>query len=121
MTWPQAKSQIARRIAVGTDLNTSNSSHRVVLSTRNDISSNRYGYNNESGFQIQIGSGSSISVPFSMLQSCYGALSTKTGYDGDFFRKHFPKQSADHPCHVHVIGQVFVKAALATQHGKSYR
>ncbi len=121
MTWSHAKNQIARRIKVGTDLDTGNSSNRVVLSVRSDISSNRYGYNDEDGFQVQIGSGSSIPIPFSMLRSCHGALSSQTGYDGDFFRQKFPKQAADHPCHVHVVGQIFVKAGLAAQHSNSYR
>jgi hypothetical protein len=121
MSWSQAKVQIAQSIKVGTGLNTANSSHRVVISLRNDISSARYCYNNEDGFQVQIGSASSISIPFSMLKSCYGALSSKNGYDGDFFRQHFPKQAADHPCHVHVVGQILVRAGLAARHGNSYR
>lgn len=121
MSWSQAKNRITQSIRVGKDLNTTNSSHRVVLSLRNDISSKRYRYKNEGGFQVQIGLGSSISIPFSILKSCYGAISSKNGYDGDFFRQHFHKQAADHPCHVHVVGQIFVKAGLATQHGNSYR
>lgn len=121
MTWTQAKSQIARRIRVGTDLNNLNSSHRSVVAIRNDIASSRYGYSNEDGFQIQIGSDSSIAIPFSMLQVCYGVLGSRNGYDGNFFRQHFPLQAADHPCHVHVVGQILVKAGLATRQGNSYR
>lgn len=121
MTWTQAKNRISQRIKVGTDLNTANSSHRTVLSIRNDITSKRYGYNAEDGFQVQIGSGRSISIPFSMLKSCYVAISSKPGYGGDFFRQHYPKQLADHPCHVHVVGQIFVNAGLATQHDELYR
>src|SRR5438105_2482112 len=104
MSWFQAKGQIVQNVKLGANLNTANSSHRVVTVLRSDISSARYGYNNEDGFQVQIGSASSISIPFSMLKSCYGALSSKNGYGGDFFRQHFPKQAADHPCHVHVVG-----------------
>ena len=121
MSWSQAKSRIVKNIRVGTDLNNANSSNRVVLSLRNDISSNRYGYTNENGFQVQIGSASSIPIPFSILKICYGALSRQNGFAGAYFRQHFPKQAADHPCHVHVIGQIFVKAGLARQHVNSYR
>ena len=121
MTWSRAKSQIAARIQVGTDLNTVKSSNRFVVNLRNDISSKRYGYNNEDGFGVRIGSTSSISIPFSMLKACYGALSNRTGYDGTFFRANFSKQATDHPCHVHVVGQILVKAGLAAQHGNSYR
>lgn len=121
MTWSQAKNQIARLVKVGTDLNTASSSHRVVLSVRNDITSARYSYNNEDGFQVQIGSASSIAIPFSMLKQCYGALTASQGYDGGYFRKHFPNQAADHPCHVHVVGQILVRSGLATQRGRSYK
>lgn len=121
MTWAQAKSRIARRIRVGTDLNNLNSSHRIVLSVRNDISSSRYGYNNEDGFQVQIGSDSSICIPLSMLRTCYGALGSQNGYGGAFFRQHYATQAGDHPCHVHVVGQIFVTAGLAMRQGNSYR
>lgn len=121
MDWGKAKVQILQQISVGTDLNTSDSSHRVVLDIRENISSKRYGYKNEPGFKVRIGSSSSIPIPFSVLKQCYSALGKSTGYNGDFFRNHFPKQASDHPCHVHVVGQIFVAAGLANEYDYEYR
>lgn len=121
MSWAQAKQRILRRIRQGTDLNSVNTRYRVVLAVRHDISSARYGYQNEAGFVVQIGRNSSITIPLSMLRTCYGALSGPPGYDGDFFRQHFPLQAQDHPCRVHVVGQIFVTAGLARRNGNRYR
>lgn len=121
MEWGKAKVQIIQNVSVGTDLNTSDSSHRTVLEIRKNIYSKRYGYKNESGFQVRIGSSSSIPIPFSVLKQCYGALAKSSGYNGDFFRNHFPKQADDHPCHVHVVGQIFVAAGLAKEYDHEYR
>ena len=69
---------------------------------------------NESVFVVQIGTNISIIVPLGVLKVCHIALHTANGYDGDFFRKHFPLQASDHPCHVHVV------AGLAKRKGNGY-
>ncbi len=120
MTWIHAERKIFRKIKEGSDLNSSNTTYRVVLEVRDDISSARYGYNNETGFVVQIGRNSSISIPISMLKSCFSALSSGGNYDGKFFRKHYPLQAKDHPCHVHPVGRIFVVAGLAKRTGNSY-
>jgi hypothetical protein len=55
-----------------------------------------------------------------MLEKCFLPLSLNEVYDGDYFREHFPLQAVDHPCHVHVVGQIFVKAGLAKQINLQY-
>lgn len=120
MTWIHAKEKIFKKIIQGTDINSPNTNYRIVLEVREDISSARYGYNNETGFVVQIGENSSICIPLKMLKHCYGALGLDGNYDGKFFRKHYPLQAKDHPCHVHTVGQIFVVAGLAKRTGNSY-
>ena len=120
MTWIQAQEKILRKIKEGTDLNSTNTTYRIVLEVRDDISSARYRYNNETGLKVQIGKKNSINIPLDMLQRCYGALSSPKNYDGKFFRKHYPLQAKNHPCHVHTVGRILVLAGLAKRNEKSY-
>ena len=120
MTWIHAQNKILKKITQGTDLNSANTTYRFVLEVRKDISSARYGYNNETGFVVKIGANSAITIPLNMLQRCYGAVSSHGKYDGKFFRKHYPLQAKDHPCHVHTVGQILVLAGLAKRTGNSY-
>jgi len=120
MTWIHAQKKILRKITQGTDLNSSHTTYRIVLAVRHDISSTRYGYRNETGFVVQIGKKSSITIPLNMLQRCFGVLSSHGNYDGKFLRKHYPLQAKDHPCHVHTVGHIFVMAGLAKRIGNSY-
>jgi hypothetical protein len=121
MTWIRAEKEIRKAITIGTDLNTMRSNHRKVTAIRRGITSNRYCYFNAEGYQVKIGASSTIAIPFNMLKECYGATAGASGYDGNFFRQHFPKQAADHPCHVHVVGQILIMAGLAKLHRESYR
>ncbi len=120
MTWIRAQQRILEKISQGTDLNSPNTTYRIVLEVRDDISSGRYGYKNETGFKVQIGKKNSINIPLDMLQRCYGALSSPKNYDGKFFRINYPLQAKDHPCHVHTVGRIFVLAGLAKRNKKSY-
>ena len=120
MTWIHAQEKIIRKIKEGTDLKFTNTNNRIVLKVRKDISSERYGYNNETGFVVQIGENSSICIPLKMLQRCYNAFRLDGTYDGKFFRKHYPLQAEDHPCHVHTVGRIFVLAGLAKRNKNSY-
>jgi hypothetical protein len=55
-----------------------------------------------------------------MLKECFIQLQTSDGYGGKFFRERFPNQAQDHPCHVHVVGQIFVVAGLAREEDGQY-
>lgn len=74
MSWIQAKNKILKKIVHGTDLNSVNTTYRIVLAVRQNISSARYGYKNETGFAVQIGKNNSIFIPISMLEKCFGAF-----------------------------------------------
>jgi hypothetical protein len=56
-----------------------------------------------------------------MLRACFEQLYTPDGYDGKYFRRAFPRQAKDHPCHVHVVGQMLVAAGVARPDGNRYR
>ena len=115
MDWEEAESRIRAGVTVGVDLNTVRSTCRRVLAADVPIDSRAYGYHNEHGFIVSIGRSSSakIRIPWSMLKECFGALAAADGYSGAFFRTKYPKQACIHGCHVHVVGQIFVKAGIA--------
>lgn len=108
MTWEEAKSEIQHLVPKGTSINTSASTHRMVL----DLS--------EAGVLVQIGTRAKIRLPWSMLKTCFEALRGEGGYGGTFFRQAFPRQAKCHPCHVHAVGRLFVAARLAVQEGQKY-
>jgi hypothetical protein len=120
MEWWEAQELIEEKIKIGTDLNTDKSTYRVVNSIGNIRDSQRYGYGSEKGFIVQIGKSKRISIPWKMLAKCFLPLSSDKEYDGDYFRRYFPLQATDHPCHVHVVGQLFVKAGIARQKNATY-
>ena len=121
MNWNPAESRIRACVKVGTDLNTPASTYRFVESVDAIINSERYGYHNERGFAVSIGRSNSIRVPWSMLKECFFQLDSPNGYDGTFFRRRFPLQARDHPCHIHVVGRLFVAAGIAQTDGKRYQ
>jgi len=121
MDWDQAKDIIRKKVIVGTDLNTRKSSYRFVISVDSAISSDRYGYSNEIGYRVRIGKSQVIPVPWGMLEKCFRALYSESGYNSRFFCENFPTQADDHPCYVHVVGQIFVRAGLAREEGNSYK
>jgi len=117
----QAQGIIKASIKDGTDVNTSRSTYRGVIAVDSIINSSRYWYpNSQCGFTVQIGQSSNIKIPWSMLEQCFAALSSPGGYDGTFFRKRFSLQADDHPCYVHVVGQIFVKAGIARAECNKY-
>jgi hypothetical protein len=100
MDWNQAHAQIQASIEVGMALNTQESHHRIVLAV------------NEHGIRVRIGQDAEILVSWEMLQDCFSALDNGE-YNGDIFRAHYPDEAKNHPCHVHVIGMIFVQSRLA--------
>lgn len=120
MDWNQARDKIGTHVKVGTDLNTPASNYRFVKSVDSIFNSEHYGYHNERGFVVPIGRSNNIKIPWRMLEKCFLQLNSPAGYDGTFFRQHFPLQAQDHGCHVHVVGQIFVAAGIARLEGRKY-
>jgi len=117
MDWNEAKAKIEKTIVVGTDLNTSDSTYRKVLKTNHICESKRYNYNGEKGFRVQIGknkNNDAVCIPWSMLERCFLELKKRGVFNIKVFREYYPDQCKDHPCHVHVVGMIFVKAGIAT-------
>ena len=121
MDWLSAQTKIRATVKLGTDLNTFSSTYRHVLSTNATIHSTRYGYEGESGFVVSIGKANKVRIPWSMLKDCFAQLHNPKGYDGKYFREHYPLQAQDHPCHVHVVGRIFMAAGIAYLDGNKYR
>lgn len=121
MDWKEARYRIETHVRVGTDLNTKASTYRFVDEVDAPIKSDRYGYDNERGFVVPIGQSNKIKIPWSMLEACFYELGTPDGYSTDSFRERFPLQYKDHPCHVHVVGQIFAIAGIAEAEGNRYR
>jgi hypothetical protein len=120
MDWEEAKEQIKARIIKGQDINTERSSLRKILET--GIICTKYDYAGDEGFLVKISNYpvNDIQIPWSMLERCFPALKTTEGYGGRFFRRTYPKQAEDHPCHVHVVGQIFKNAGLAREQAGQY-
>jgi hypothetical protein len=72
------------------------------------------------GIKVKIGATTRIWISWSMLEQCFTAVMTDDGYDTRFFQGRFPWEYYVHPCHVHVVGQIFVVAGLATFDGQGY-
>ena len=120
MEWLDAKKIIQERIKKGTNINTAASTFRTISAVDARIESRRYSYQHQTGFVVQIGTSNFIDIPWSVLQECFHMLQDVNGYSGLSFRKTFPIQAKDHPCHVHVVGQIFVRAGLAKENAGVY-
>jgi hypothetical protein len=121
MDWQSAQTKIQSALRPNTDLNTSKSTYRRIIAANVPIQSSRYGYENEKGYIVSIGETAKISIPWSMLEKCFAQLDNPNGYDGKYFRRDYRKQAADHGCHVHVVGQIFVASGIAYLDGDRYR
>ena len=108
MQWIEAKDKIAEKIRPTTDINTCESTFRKVRETPLQ---NHQGY-----FVVPIGAVNTIRISWSMLKECFDQLMSDNGYSGQSFREKSPQEAKRHPCYVHVIGQIFVKAGIARQH-----
>jgi len=93
MEWTEARERIRRSIRVGSDVNSPRS---------------------------RIGKSNVIRIPWQMLEKCFSAVEAGRGYDGRFFREQFPNQTKDHPCHVHVVGQILARSGIAVLMGNVY-
>jgi hypothetical protein len=121
MDWSEAESKIRTMIKVGTDLNTAKSTYRFVKAIDSVTNSERYGYHNERGCVVSIGEFNDIRITWGLLRECFSQFNSPRGYDRVSFTQRFPLQSQDHPCHIHVVGQIFVRAGVARTNGSRYQ
>lgn len=110
MNWKEAETLIRNTIFTGMKLD-----NRTVLAGP-DYPCKGYNYNSTPGFKIQIGTNTSIEIPFNMLQIVYAdAIANNRTYENKVFKNKYERQLKSHGCHVHVIGRLFEKAGVATQ------
>src|SRR4051812_38994714 len=107
--WSKAKELIEQAIRTGTSLGRDGASAREVVEV--DHACNRHGYGGERGFEVRIGVNSreTLDIPWGMLETCHEEL-VSGAYDAKAFRKHYAHQARVHPCHVHVVGRMLVRA-----------
>jgi hypothetical protein len=70
MEWFDAKKIIQAQIKKGTDVNTAKSTFRTIDAVDARIESRSYGYRNQTGFVVRIGTDTFIDIPWSVLQEC---------------------------------------------------
>lgn len=107
MDWDLARTAV-RELITGTDLNTAKSNYRFFIG------------NTARGVKVQIGRVVKIEITDVVLKSCFDALKMPQGYNTLYFQKEFPNLFKAHGCHVHAIGQLFVKAGLARESKEGY-
>lgn len=108
MEWKEAQTKIRASITINTDLNTPDAHYRFVQEVEGD------------GFYVPIGENIRIFISMQMLEKCFKDLCDARGYSGKTFRLKFPREARNHPCHIHVVGQIFVKSGIATQINNAY-
>ncbi|QFY43710.1 hypothetical protein F6R98_14635 [Candidatus Methylospira mobilis] len=108
MDWASAKKLIESEIVQNTDINTNKSEYRIVKSIDEEV------------ITVQVGELNYIKVTWEMLENCFKPISLGEKYDGNYFREHFPEHAKNHPCYVHVVGQIFVKSGVAIEQSEKY-
>jgi hypothetical protein len=115
MNWEKACQKILSSIHKGMEINTKNSSFRKIIETPPYKCS---GYDYCEGFKVRIGTSATVDIPLSMLKTTFeNSLLNQNVYNKSVFIKNFSRQQEQHPCHVHVVGQIFVNANVAVQDG----
>jgi len=121
MNWNQAQKAITDALRPGTNVNTARSKYRSIKAMNKLINSKAYGYNGESGFEIWISDSSDVvKIPWSMLEYCFREAKKPEGYTGASFRFRYPRQAANKPCHIHVVGRMLEVSGVAQYDGKAY-
>jgi hypothetical protein len=103
MDWEEAERRISKSIKNDMDINTHRSTHRKVEKVDN------------LDYKIRIGTSNIISVTMEILEGCWFYSKNNHGgkYDTTVFQKLYKAKYRNHPCWVHVIGMIFVKAGVA--------
>lgn len=106
-----------KNLHVGLNIDTSNSHGRVVKDIK--ITENKKDFT----LIIKIGQNTTIGVDKQMLTSLYNSSIHNNGvYNKHIFQSLYPQKLNNHPCYVHVVGMLFVKAGLAKVDGsRSFR
>ncbi|MGC4116115.1 MAG: hypothetical protein QM765_16345 [Myxococcales bacterium] len=117
MTWAEAQAKIRRSLEPGSNLGSPGAAQHPVLAV--DHPCTRRHYAGDPGLLVQLSERPKdlVELPWSMLKTCFSDL-VDGGYGSDTFRRRFPRQAASEPCHVHLIGMVFVVAGLAVTDGR---
>jgi hypothetical protein len=105
--------KLKSKLNVGLDINTKKSSLRSIINIPPYKCSNTF--KNEEGYKVKIAENTNIDIPLSMIINIYKYSFNKNRriYETYVFRELYPKQSSNHGCYVHSIGQIFVKAGIA--------
>ncbi len=111
MNWAQAYSQIMSKVIAKKFILSLAGTERKILDS-----------DPGKGLHVQIGQSTSVAIWVSplMLETCFTALASDSGYDTKFFQRYFPDKYAQHGCYVHAVGQIFVAAGLAYMKNKQY-
>jgi len=116
MDWEIAYKRITDNITRGTRLDPG-SRYRKVLECP-DYECYHYDYNGAPGYKVTIGKSTNVEIPVFMLKKIFEESLSKNGiYENRDFKISFEKQCHQHPCHVHVIGRIFLAAGIVEQSG----
>ncbi len=107
MLWNEAKRRICAGLTKNLKIDTGKSHGRVVLSCPDNCEA-------DSCYKVKIGETTNIRVSLRMLEVVFESLSTEEGYCKKSLKCEFAKAVNNHSCYVHVIGQLMVKAGLAS-------
>ena len=102
--WNEARKQIEQTIKVGTDVNTENSTYRVVQQV-----------DQTNGIIVPKSQNGNITIRWEMLKECYEPIASGREYTSQYFKDKYPKEARNATCYPHTVGQIFVKAGLAIQ------
>jgi hypothetical protein len=113
MNWNQAKEQLGINLKKGVHFDPT-SMFRTISEIPAFYKCRAYNYSWKNGFKIKIGTNNYIEIPWLMLRTIFEATRINNNiYNNNVFVNHYPDQAKDHPCHIHVVGQMFVKAGIA--------
>lgn len=91
--------------------------NRIIIETPINYHCTHYNYHGENGFKVKIGFDTYIEIPWSMLENVFTrAINLNNSiYNRAVIRDLYLQQINNHGCHVHVVGQIFVKAGIAVR------
>lgn len=117
MDWNEALEKIRHKVKKGMCIDPQ-SKFRFIIDGP-DYACHSYNYNGTNGYKVKIGTKESINIPISMLKVIFEETLANNGvYNNGVFSKYFGLQKNHHPCHVHVVGKIFLVAGIVTQDNK---
>jgi hypothetical protein len=101
MTWEEARKRIEEHVGVGDDVNSEDSTGRLVK------------HLNPMGYIIPRGYKKDMTVTWEMLEKCWKGMVVNGGkYDNTVFGKHYPREKKNSGCYVQTIHMIFQRAGL---------